>query len=228
MQYLFLSYAHEDYGAVGEVYKALREATLNPWMDKPPSPWGVEGIPLGADWDSYVQNKIEGAEMVLLFLSTVSVAKIGYVQREYRYALKCMESRPPGQSFVLPIRLDECKVPNLTVDTMQLRKLNWFNLFEEGVDGLVASIQALLGKPASGASRLNAAVAAAARIVVENERIRFNEYLGEYVGNKDREISRLREELAFANSRIPPEEAFDDPYFMKWWRAHRFDDETTE
>ena len=30
---------------------------------------------MGADWDSYVQAKIEGSKLVLVFLSTVSVAR---------------------------------------------------------------------------------------------------------------------------------------------------------
>jgi hypothetical protein len=225
MEHLFLSYAHEDRGVVGEVYRALRETNLNPWMDAPPDPWGAEGIPIGAEWDTYVRAKIEGAKLALVFLSTVSVVKSSYVQRELRFALECMESRPPGRPYLFPIRLDECEVPSLKVNTIRLRDYQWFDLFTHRVDGLVESIRALLDKPEPGISRLNAAVAASARIVVENESRRFNEYFEEHLGNKDREISRLREELAYANKRIPPAEVFHDPYYMEWWQRHRFDED---
>src|SRR5437899_4640577 len=92
-----------------------------------------------------------------------------------------------------------------------------------GVDGLIASILTLEGRPKSD-TKLDAAVASSTRKVIENERRRVNEYLGEFAGNKDREISRLREELAYANSRIPPAEIFGDPGYMEWWLAHRYDD----
>ena len=41
---VFLSYAKEDRRRVLNVYRALREAGLRPWMDAPPKPWHREGI----------------------------------------------------------------------------------------------------------------------------------------------------------------------------------------
>ena len=130
---LFLSYASEDFEAVSKVYTALRNAGLHPWMDRPPSPWEAEGIPPGASWDSYIKTKIEGAERVLCFLSSVSVAKKGYIQKELRYALACVALQPPGQIYLVPIRLDNCEVPRIDVETIQLRSYQWFNFFELGL-----------------------------------------------------------------------------------------------
>jgi hypothetical protein len=216
MEYLFLSYAHEDQDAVSEVYRALREATLNPWMDTPPDPWRAEGIPVGTDWESYVKAKIEGAKLVLVFLSAVSVAKIGYVQHEYKYALKCMESRPPGRSFLCPIRLDKCEIPDIRVETTHLRDLQWLDLFTHGVGGLVASISSLLGKPGPDRPPYTELL----RMVLENEASRFTAQLAK----KDEEIADLREDLARSARSAPPVEAFNDPFFMQWWLEHRYDE----
>jgi len=51
--FVFLSYARDDKIQVDDVYLQLKAAGLNPWMDKPPEPYHLEGIPLGAEWEPY-------------------------------------------------------------------------------------------------------------------------------------------------------------------------------
>jgi formylglycine-generating enzyme required for sulfatase activity len=72
---------------------------------------------------------------VLVFLSQHSVAKRGYVQREFKLALNALEEIPEGVIHTIPLRLDDSEVPE------QFNELQWCNLFEE--DGFERLVQAI-------------------------------------------------------------------------------------
>jgi formylglycine-generating enzyme required for sulfatase activity len=54
------------------------------------------------------------------------VAKRGYVQREFRLALDTLEDMPPDAIHTIPIRLDDCEIPE------QFHHLQWSDISEEG------------------------------------------------------------------------------------------------
>lgn len=135
--FVFLSYARDDKTQVDDVYLQLRDAGLNPWMDKPPEPYRLEGIPFGTEWEPYIRDKLREASRVLAFLSATSVAKTGFVQREYRLALGLMAERPPGQQWLIPVRLDNCRPPAHRVNEVSLDQLNWYDLPREGLQHLI-------------------------------------------------------------------------------------------
>jgi hypothetical protein len=223
MGHLFLSYAREDHDAVSKVYGALREAGFDPWMDRPPAPWHTEGIPPGVPWEPYLKTKIENAELVLCFLSSVSVAKTGQVQKELKDAVALVALRPPDRPFLLPIRLDDCPVPNVVVGTIQLRALQWLDLFNYGMNGLLKVLTEMLGKREPDQPRVDPSVAVL-RLVLEEETSRFNRRLAD----KDKHIADLEKDLASARRDIPPPEAWDDPDYMQWWRSHRYDNDEND
>jgi hypothetical protein len=207
--HLFLSYGREDHATVCNVYTAMRKAGLNPWMDRPPTPWETEGIPPGVPWESYIRTKIESAERVLCFLSCVTVVKVGYVQSEVRLALKCVALRPSDQPFLVPIRLDKCKMPDLEVETIRLSALSWFDLFDYGLDGLLK----VFGERKSGEDRVDPRVVS---VMLAEEATRS--------AKKDMRIAELQSELAFARKQVPPPEVWHDKHAMEWWLAHRYDE----
>jgi len=141
---IFLSYAREDRRRVLNIYRALRNAGLNPWMDQPPKPWHNEGILPGQQWDSEIRKKISQAALVLLFLSGKSLAKQGYVQREYRLALNLALERPPASVSVVPILLESCDVPDIRVDTISLRHFQWHPQYRSTIDELVSLVTNIL------------------------------------------------------------------------------------
>ena len=69
---------------------------------------------------------MRGADVVAVCLSAASVAKTGYVQKEVNIALNAAEERPEGAIYVVPIRLDECRVPD------RLARRQWVDLFAAG------------------------------------------------------------------------------------------------
>jgi hypothetical protein len=101
---IFLSYAKEDRQRVRSIYRQLIAHGLSPWID-------VADLEPGQDWQQVIMTAIKKARLVLLFLSKVSVTKSGYFQKEISEALAVAETFPQGHKFIIPVRLQNCVVP---------------------------------------------------------------------------------------------------------------------
>ena len=104
MALIFLSYAREDEAQVRGVYRRLTEAGFDVWMDK------INLLP-GQRWQQEIPQVIRHSDFILIFFSKNSVAKRGYIQREFRLALDTLEEMPPDAIHTIPIRLDDCQIP---------------------------------------------------------------------------------------------------------------------
>jgi hypothetical protein len=102
-----------------------------PWLD-------VENLVPGDDWKQSIREAMERSRLILLLLSTNSVNKDGFIQKEVRDAVELLERKPPGERFLIPVRLEYCS-PRF----QQLKNLHWVDLFEDWDKG-VARIQAVL------------------------------------------------------------------------------------
>ena len=102
---VFLCHAKEDKPTVRELYRQLSaEGWLDVWLDE-------ENLFPGQEWDMEIEKAVEQADVVLVCLSTHSVDKEGYVQKELRFVLNIADEKPEGTIFVVPLRLDDCQVP---------------------------------------------------------------------------------------------------------------------
>jgi hypothetical protein len=122
----------------------LREAGLEPWMDLPPVPYQLEGLTPGIPWEDVLRKQLREARLTLAFMSKISVAKEGYVQKEYRLALSACAMKASGTSALIPVLLDECTPPDYRVDTVSLHDLHWYKLYEQGLDNLVLHLRAII------------------------------------------------------------------------------------
>jgi hypothetical protein len=77
---IFLSYAREDEAQVRDVYYRLLDAGFDVWMDK------INLLP-GQRWQQEIPQAIRHSDFILIFFSKRSVARRGYIQREFRLAL---------------------------------------------------------------------------------------------------------------------------------------------
>ena len=146
---IFLAYAREDQAQVRKLHADLRARGFEPWLDK------VDLLP-GQIWEIEIAKAIRQAGVFLACLSSRSVGKIGYVQSEFRLALSAFGQRPAGTIFLIPVRLDDCEVPDLQNPDLglRLRAIHWVDLWEEnGVDRLVKAIEHALGVSFPQASR---------------------------------------------------------------------------
>jgi hypothetical protein len=113
-------------------------------MDKPPKPWTLDGVGPGEEWEGVIRQRLREADVVLAFLSRKSIAKRGYVQREYRLALEIAAEQPAGLIFVIPVLLEDCDPPDLRVGSIALLQYQWFKLHEAGVPLLINYLTEIL------------------------------------------------------------------------------------
>lgn len=145
-QHIFLGHASEDKPEVRDLHAQLKSKGFSPWLD------AVDLIP-GQNWRDEIPKAIKGAGVFLACLSKNSVAKQSYVQREFRYALAAYAERPPGSIYLIPVRLDDCEVPDIRLSELELnlRDLHWVDLFEpDGFDRLLQAIGHALSGITSG------------------------------------------------------------------------------
>ena len=116
---IFLCHASQDKPVVRDLYRRLRsEAWIEPWLDE-------EKLLPGQDWDMEIEKAVESADAVVVCLSSTSVSKEGYIQRELRFALDIALEKPEGAIFVIPLRLDDCELPR------RLRSWQYVDFFPE-------------------------------------------------------------------------------------------------
>ena len=143
---VFLAHAQEDKQRVRKLYATLTEYGFDPWLDE------VDLLP-GQNWKLEIQSAIRHAGVFLACLSSHSVAKHGYVQTEFRTALSAYSERPAGAIYIIPVKLDECEVPDMQIpgQAITLREIHWVELWENsGIQRLTEAIKRALAADASG------------------------------------------------------------------------------
>jgi outer membrane protein assembly factor BamB len=137
---VFISYAKEDYHFASGLYLELKKKGLDPWMDKPPDPYHLNGLLPGHSWKTHIPKKIYSADYAILVLSPSSIRKKGFVQKEYRLALEAASHRTTEALFVIPILTEPCELPTIIVDTVRLDDFQWIDYSKEGIDPIVRAI----------------------------------------------------------------------------------------
>ncbi len=116
---IFLCHASDDKKEVISYYHKLKKAGLNPWLDK-------EDLLPGQDWTREIKKAVRSARFMIIFFSKISTTKRGYVQKEFKMAIDVMEEMPDEQMYAIPVRLDDCQVPE------SFHRIHYTDLFEEG------------------------------------------------------------------------------------------------
>lgn len=60
----------------------------------------------GQDWRVTIEDAIKGHRFFIALLSSRSMSKKGYVQKELRIALEVLDQYPESKAFIMPVRLD--------------------------------------------------------------------------------------------------------------------------
>jgi hypothetical protein len=101
---VFLAYVVEDLALARRLCEALRAEGFSPWLDK-------EKLLPGQNWPRAIERAIEISDAFVACFSTRSIVKRGQFQSELRYALDCARQRPLDETFVIPVRLEQCALP---------------------------------------------------------------------------------------------------------------------
>jgi len=121
---VFIAYVKEDQQAAEWIYQALETNGFEPWMD-------VRKLLPGQNWPRAIETAIESSDFFVACYSHRSVNKRGGFQAEIRYALDCAKRVPLEEIFIVPVRLDSCRVPKAVQ-----RELQYIDLFPDGERGL--------------------------------------------------------------------------------------------
>jgi hypothetical protein len=128
----FLSYAREDAPSAQKLYEGLSAAGASVWYDK-------ESLKPGQKWEVAITKAIRASRYFIALLSSKSVTKKGFVQREIGEALAVLSEYPEDEVYLLPLRLDDCRPSH-----ERMRELQWLDLFpnwEEGIAKLIRSLE---------------------------------------------------------------------------------------
>jgi hypothetical protein len=136
---VFLAYVAEDLLPARRLCEALRAEGLSPWLDK-------DKLLPGQNWPRAIERAIEISDAFVACFSTRSIVKRGQFQSELRYALDCARQRPLDQTFLIPVRLEECAVPRRISN--HVHYVDLYPDWHRGVRRIVRSIRkAARGRP---------------------------------------------------------------------------------
>lgn len=134
---VFLCHSSQDKPKVRDIYRFLTKtkntdqllSNLDLWLDE-------EKLIPGDDWDLEIRKAVRSSDIILVCLSKTSTNKEGYFQKEIREALDVAQEKPDGTIFIIPLRLEDCQVPD------RLQRYEWLNYFDaDAKKKLLLSIQ---------------------------------------------------------------------------------------
>jgi hypothetical protein len=149
--HVFVSYVREDSLRVDNLRDLLAAAELPVWLD-------IASLWPGDSWRAKIRAAIRDDALVFLAcFSQHSVSRTSsYQNDELILAIEEMRLRPPGQSWLIPVRFDDCKLPEREIGGgLVLTDLHRADLFGESCEQngarLVAAIHRIIGRPTGSA-----------------------------------------------------------------------------
>ncbi|WP_162416038.1 toll/interleukin-1 receptor domain-containing protein [Cyclobacterium roseum] len=123
----FLSYAKEDKTVVENVMSLLNENGVLTWYDD-------KDLLPGDDWESKIKAAMKASDFVLVFLSSKSLIRDGYKNKEMRMALENYEYKVFGKRYIIPILIDKCQPPS------EFNKIHWLKMYDNGWETKLLSV----------------------------------------------------------------------------------------
>lgn len=137
---VFICCAHEDMDRISKLYEWLESERVTPWL------YTNDLIP-GERWRPRIEREIRESSLFVCCLSTVSIAKSGFLQKEIDMALEVAGEFSEGEIFFVPAKLEECPLPE------RMKDFFCVNLFEErGFEGLRKTLRLKISRKESSAS----------------------------------------------------------------------------
>lgn len=125
---------------MNSLYTLLKRLGLRPWLDK----YDISG---GELWPIATEKAVRASDFFIACFSKSSIEKSGFVQQEYRLALDTLIQRPPERIFLIPVRLEDCELPDLRSKGVKLSDIQRVDLFNEGpltedhIDAILRTIE---------------------------------------------------------------------------------------
>ena len=126
---IFLAHAFEDKKLVRKLYVQLKEKGHQPWLDE-------EDLLPGQNWRIEIPKAIRKCDFFIACLSEHAIQRQGYMHKEFRVALDVYAEKPPGSIYLIPLKFDDCEVPDIQLPQhgTNLRDIHWLDYWKP--DGL--------------------------------------------------------------------------------------------
>ncbi|MDJ0581126.1 toll/interleukin-1 receptor domain-containing protein [Crocosphaera sp.] len=134
---IFIAHASQDKRLVRELYNKLVEAGYKPWLDE-------EDLLPGQNWKDEIPKALKNSDLFIACLSSTSISKRGYIQREFKMAMERWAELPPGEIYIIPLKFDDCEIPELRQSEygLNLRDLQWLDYSKpNGFEKLIKAIK---------------------------------------------------------------------------------------
>ena len=130
---VFIAYVEEDLSFARNLYRVFEKSGFRPWLDK-------KRLMPGQNWPRAIETAIQTSDFFVACFSRRATTKRGSFHSELRYALFCAAKVPLDEIFLIPLRLDDCRVPNRI--SKQIQYLDLFPDWKAGVSRVIAVIKA--------------------------------------------------------------------------------------
>lgn len=141
-KHVFISYVQEDTTEVDKLCRLLQQADIPYWRDR-------KDLEVGDAWRVTIKEAIGNDSLIFIAcFSENSIAKAkSYMNEELNLAVSEFRMRPPGATWLLPVRFDPVELPAYELNgTQTLSDLNYADLFGEGYTGAAIGLITKLSK----------------------------------------------------------------------------------
>ena len=131
MNKAFISYVRENIEMVDRLCQELKSDGIEVWLDR-------DDINPGLRWEREIRRAIQqGAFFIACFSKEYSKRDKTYMNEELMIAIEVLRQRHPDQAWFIPVKLNKCKIPGLTIGPGEtLRKFQYVDLSEDWNDGI--------------------------------------------------------------------------------------------
>jgi hypothetical protein len=129
--HLFISYVREDAAHVDRICETLKAANVDVWLDR-------ERIAPGMRWQDSIRHAIsQGAFFMACFSKQYWNRPKTVMNTELGIAIGELGERRNDQTWFIPVRLDDCRIPDLSIRPGEtLMHLQYVDLFRDWHDGM--------------------------------------------------------------------------------------------
>ncbi|MDM7885651.1 TIR domain-containing protein [Curtobacterium sp. RHCKG23] len=160
-KHVFISYVKEDTAEVDKLCRLLQQAEIPYWRDR-------KDLEVGDAWRRKISEAIRDDSLIFVAcFSENSVAKArSYMNEELNLAVSEFRMRPPGATWLLPVRFSPVALPTYELNGNQtLSDLNYADLFGEGYTaaaiGLISKLSKVMGAASASPTDTAAAIESA-------------------------------------------------------------------
>jgi hypothetical protein len=137
--HVFISYVRDDAARADRLQQMLEAAGIAVWRD-------TSALRPGQDWRAEIRKAIStGAAFIACFSEHTEQRERSVLFDELAVAVDQMRLRPPGKVWLIPVRFDDCQLPDVELGFGRtLATLQWVDLFGSERDLAVARLNRVI------------------------------------------------------------------------------------